>query len=361
MKCRIIAGHGKAKGVAVTLAAALTLTGVADRAAAGSRIPGIGPGTGVDVYVPNPDAQPPIAWSQGTEPPPPQGDYGGGFLQYMITGNETRPVPTPRVPPPYYPQVVAPLQSARGYQTGRYAPDIASHARPPAGDAPQGDGHGTYRPYSLNIPIPGDAPSGAGPASSIPALRAWSGNTAPGYETVGYTAAAQQLAVAQPDPVAYATLGLPVEASIDPMYRRQEIGFAGPQGPGTIVIDTSNKFLYLVENGGRALRYGIGGGRPGFLWSGSKTITRKAEWPDWTPPSEMLSRRPDLPRHMEGGMANPLGARAMYLGSSLYRIHGTNEPNTIGTNVSSGCIRLLNEDVADLYARVRVGTRVIVM
>lgn len=149
--------------------------------------------------------------------------------------------------------------------------------------------------------------------------------------------------------------------AVDPAYLRQEVTYHGPQKPGTIVIDTGNKFLYLVESGGRALRYGIGVGRPGFLWRGEKTITRKAEWPGWTPPSEMLKRRPDLPAHMEGGIANPLGARAMYLGSSLYRIHGTNEPDTIGTNVSSGCIRLTNDDVSDLFGRVRVGTKVIVL
>ena len=149
-----------------------------------------------------------------------------------------------------------------------------------------------------------------------------------------------------------------VGKTIDPMYARQEVDYHGPQGSGTIVIDTPNKFLYLVIGRGRALRYGIGVGRPGFEWSGSKVISRKAEWPDWTPPSEMLLRRPDLPRHMDGGIANPLGARALYLGSSLYRIHGTNEPETIGTNVSSGCIRMLNEDVIDLYNRVRVGTKV---
>lgn len=149
--------------------------------------------------------------------------------------------------------------------------------------------------------------------------------------------------------------------AVDRIYMRQDVPFAGAQAPGTIVVDTANKFLYLVQGGGQALRYGIGVGRPGFLWRGEKTITRKAEWPGWTPPSEMLKRRPDLPAHMEGGMANPLGARAMYLGSSLYRIHGTNEPDTIGTNVSSGCIRLTNDDVADLFGRVRVGTRVVVM
>ncbi len=360
MKRRIIARHGRANGVAAAITTMLALAGATDPAAAGSHFPGIGPGTGVDVYIPNPDAQPPIAWSQGTEPPPPQGDYGGGFLQYMITGNETRPVPTPRVPPPYYPQIVAPLQSARGTQTGRYAPDIASHARPPAGTAaPQGYRRGAYGPYSANSPVPDTAPAGARPGGDGATAYAW-GGTATGYETAS-SSPYQQVAYPQPDAVAYSNVGQPLEASIDPVYRRQEIGYAGPQGPGTIVIDTSNKFLYLVEGGGRALRYGIGVARPGFLWAGAKTITRKAEWPDWTPPSEMLARRPDLPRHMEGGMANPLGARAMYLGSSLYRIHGTNEPNTIGTNVSSGCIRLLNEDVADLYSRVRVGTRVIVM
>ena len=133
------------------------------------------------------------------------------------------------------------------------------------------------------------------------------------------------------------------------------------KAPGTIVIDTPNKFLFLVQGDGKALRYGVGVGRPGFTWSGVKTVSAKKEWPAWTPPPEMLARRPDLPRHMEGGPQNPLGARAMYLGSSLYRIHGSNEPWTIGTNVSSGCIRMRNEDVIDLYGRVNVGARVVVI
>ena len=133
------------------------------------------------------------------------------------------------------------------------------------------------------------------------------------------------------------------------------------KAPAPIVIDTPNKFLYLVQGDGKALRYGVGVGRPGFTWSGVKTISAKKEWPAWTPPPEMLARRPDLPRHMEGGPENPLGARAMYLGSTLYRIHGSNEPWTIGTNVSSGCIRMRNEDVMDLYGRVGVGTKVVVM
>jgi lipoprotein-anchoring transpeptidase ErfK/SrfK len=147
----------------------------------------------------------------------------------------------------------------------------------------------------------------------------------------------------------------------DPRYEKQVVDYNGKEAPGTLVIDTPNKFLYLVQDNGHALRYGVGVGRPGFMWSGVKTISAKKEWPAWTPPPEMLQRRPDLPRHMEGGPENPLGARAMYLGSSLYRIHGSNEPWTIGTNVSSGCIRMRNEDVIDLYGRVKVGTRVVVL
>ena len=142
---------------------------------------------------------------------------------------------------------------------------------------------------------------------------------------------------------------------------RTTVNFDGQYAPGTIVVNTAERRLYLVLPNGQALRYGIGVGKPGFTWSGVKTISAKREWPDWTPPAEMLVRRPDLPRHMEGGPQNPLGARAMYLGSSLYRIHGSNEPWTIGTNVSSGCIRMRNEDVMDLYGRVNVGTRVIVI
>jgi lipoprotein-anchoring transpeptidase ErfK/SrfK len=170
------------------------------------------------------------------------------------------------------------------------------------------------------------------------------------YPQQSYPQADQQEAYADPS-----------QRPFDPKFEKQEVDYTGKEGAGTIVIDTPNKFLFLVERNGRALRYGIGVGRPGFTWSGVKTISAKREWPDWTPPSEMIARRPDLPRHMEGGPANPLGARAMYLGSTLYRIHGSNEPWTIGTNVSSGCIRMRNEDVIDLYGRVNVGTRVIVL
>jgi len=142
--------------------------------------------------------------------------------------------------------------------------------------------------------------------------------------------------------------------------RRETVAFNGAYAPGTIIVSTSERRMYYVLGNGQAIRYGVGVGRPGFSWGGTQTITMKREWPDWRPPSQMLKRRPDLPRYMPGGPDNPLGARAMYLGSTLYRIHGSNEPETIGQAVSSGCIRMLNEDVIDLYERARVGTRVIV-
>jgi lipoprotein-anchoring transpeptidase ErfK/SrfK len=148
---------------------------------------------------------------------------------------------------------------------------------------------------------------------------------------------------------------------VDPKYDRQVVAYDGKESPGTIIVDTPHKFLYLVVDGGKAMRYGIGVGRPGFTWAGVKTITAKHEWPDWRPPEAMLKRQPELPRFMAGGPQNPLGARAMYLGSTDYRIHGSNEPWTIGHNVSSGCIRLRNADVVDLYNRVKVGTKVVVM
>jgi lipoprotein-anchoring transpeptidase ErfK/SrfK len=143
--------------------------------------------------------------------------------------------------------------------------------------------------------------------------------------------------------------------------RRAVVAYDTREAPGTVVIDTGRTTLYYVLGQGRAIRYGVGVGRDGFTWSGVQTISRKAEWPDWHPPAEMIARQPYLPRFMAGGPGNPLGARAMYLGSSQYRIHGTNDPSTIGKFVSSGCIRLTNEDVADLFSRVDVGTRVVVL
>ena len=214
------------------------------------------------------------------------GGYGGGFIEYMMTGGAQ---PQPRDP---------------------FAP------RRMAAPAPQ-------------------------PAATLPAA-----------PTTVYP------------PVQVASYGnAPLEArrSVPTEFMRTEIDYASSERPGTIIVDTRAKHLYLVQGSGRAIRYGIGVGRPGFTWAGVKTISRKAEWPGWTPPPEMLKRRPDLPKHMEGGPDNPLGARALYLGSSLYRIHGTSEPYTIGQNVSSGCIRMMNQDVEDLYDRVKVGTKVVVL
>jgi lipoprotein-anchoring transpeptidase ErfK/SrfK len=152
-----------------------------------------------------------------------------------------------------------------------------------------------------------------------------------------------------------------VKAEAPARLRRQIVDYTSAEAPGTIIIDTPNTYLYFVLGGGKAVRYGIGVGREGFTWSGVKTIERKSEWPDWIPPTDMLQRQPYLPRFMAGGPGNPLGARAMYLSGTVYRIHGTNAPTTIGKHVSSGCIRMANEDVIDLYSRTRVGTKVVVL
>jgi lipoprotein-anchoring transpeptidase ErfK/SrfK len=192
----------------------------------------------------------------------------------------------------------------------------------------------------------------------------FSGNQQPRYAEPPPDAAPGYVQPAQPQ---YVYTGPAVDPALeqryafDPKFLRQEVIYDGPEEPGTIVIDTPSKFLYLIEPGNKAMRYGIGVGRPGFTWSGVHKVSAKKEWPDWVPPKEMLERQPGLPHFMVGGPNNPLGARAMYLGNTLYRIHGSNEPWTIGHNVSSGCIRLRNEDVIDLYSRVQVGARVVVL
>src|SRR5437016_7075321 len=153
----------------------------------------------------------------------------------------------------------------------------------------------------------------------------------------------------------------PDEERLPAAYQRQLVFFRTAEPPGTIIVSTSERFLYVVQGNNRALRYGIGVGREGFQWAGLQKISRKAEWPDWTPPPEMIARQPYLPRYMAGGPGNPLGARAMYLGNTIYRIHGTNDPSTIGRRVSSGCIRMTNEDVIELFSRVNIGTKVVVL
>jgi lipoprotein-anchoring transpeptidase ErfK/SrfK len=176
-------------------------------------------------------------------------------------------------------------------------------------------------------------------------------------QTLGYAPADPSLTFPQDD----ATASAESENVVPERLRRAIVNFSSSEAPGTVIIDTGNTALYYVLGGGRAIRYGVGVGREGFTWSGVQTVTRKAEWPDWHPPVQMIARQPYLPRFMAGGPGNPLGARAMYLGASEYRIHGTNDPTTIGKFVSSGCIRLTNEDVTDLFNRVNVGTKVVVL
>lgn len=263
-------------------------------------------------------------------------------------------------------QSIQSVPPKRVVQTRKMAPPIAR--RPSRSPLPQSDGASTAQAYTA--PAVAAAPPNrglndffatifAGPIMLAHAFRPAEstyyapppGNASPAYAPSAYA------------PSAYATGNQPDprDTPIDPKFLRQEVAYPGREVPGTIIVDTENKFLYLIEDGGRALRYGIGVGRPGFLWAGIKTVTAKREWPDWRPPAQMIARRPDLPRFMPGGIDNPLGARALYLGSSLYRIHGSNEPWTIGSNVSSGCIRMRNEDVTDLYQRVKVGTKVVVI
>jgi lipoprotein-anchoring transpeptidase ErfK/SrfK len=185
-------------------------------------------------------------------------------------------------------------------------------------------------------------------------------------QVLGYASTPQSsfpsdnMMLASPDP-ALSDDGDGSASVVPERLRRAIVAFDTREAPGTVIIDTGNTTLYYVLGQGRAIRYGVGVGREGFTWSGTQTISRKAEWPDWHPPAEMIARQPYLPRFMAGGPGNPLGARAMYLGSSEYRIHGTNDPSTIGKFVSSGCIRLTNEDVADLFSRVDVGTKVVVL
>ncbi len=251
-------------------------------------------------------------------------------------------------------------------------PTVIGGIYPRGGQASQGGSQGGQSYNSPDGAAPAYTSSAAAPA---PAPANSYGGGFLEFLLTGHSRAAAQASQYAPQParqmtaLAYGPAGAAaanadpraIRRAVDPIYQRQEVDYTGPQKPGTIVVDTEHKFLFLVEKGGKALRYGIGVGRQGFAWSGVEKISRKAEWPNWTPPAEMLKRRPDLPKFMAGGPENPLGARALYLGASLYRIHGTNEPYTIGTNVSSGCIRLMNQDVEDLYDRVGVGTKVVVM
>ncbi|WP_108518892.1 L,D-transpeptidase [Bradyrhizobium algeriense] len=274
---------------------------------------------------------------------------------------------------PVYSDRGAPVYSDRGAPTPTgpiLSPDDPRYGRPAGpppviyADRPPGQqqqqpaysDRGDSRIPGAGIVYPNDDRAGLRPPGSVGAAPATGALPQPQQPSVGADGRPVQLAALPPEE--QPEVG---PAQLPAHLRRQEVSFATKEPAGTIVVDTSNTHLYYVLGGGRAIRYGVRVGRDGFTWNGVQKISRKAEWPDWHPPTEMIERQPYLPRFMAGGPGNPLGARAMYLGSTIYRIHGTNQPSTIGKFVSSGCIGMLNEDVSDLFERAKVGTRVVVM
>ena len=258
----------------------------------------------------------------------------------------------PRPPQPIYPGQAQQPYPPPGQMQAAPAPAPGTNFPPPA-DYPWVHQRGGYpAPVATapGSPYEQDANTPRPPADV---------NTGAYGNRYGAPAAAPSTAVAALPPDIQPEEGAPTQ--LPPRFQRQMVDYPATEPPGTIIIDTPNTYLYLLLGNGKAMRYGIGVGREGFTWAGTERISKMTEWPDWHPPKEMIERQPYLPRFMAGGESNPLGARAMYLGNTLYRIHGTNQPSTIGSFVSSGCIRLVNGDVEDLYSRVKVGTRVVVL
>ena len=297
------------------ITAALVVVSVSGAAAQGyyPPPPGYYPPPPADYYGP-PDGYDAPYYGPGPVPP---GDVGGIEPGYGAPYGPSASAPPPPYPPPQYPPSRSYGRADYGRADYAYPGASGDVPRPPAGVS--GDVTGSIHPASpadrnavAGLP-PEDQPE-SGPAADLP----------------------QQ-------------------------FHRQLVNYNTPEPAGTIIIDTQHTFLYLVLGPGRALRYGVGVGREGFTWSGTERVSHMSEWPDWHPPKEMIERQPYLPRFMAGGDGNPLGARALYLGNTIYRIHGTNQPSTIGHFVSSGCIRLTNDDITDLYSRVNVGTRVVVL
>jgi lipoprotein-anchoring transpeptidase ErfK/SrfK len=286
---------------------------------------------------------------------PRYGRPAGAPPVYSDRGAPTGPILSPDDPRYGRPEAAPPVYSDRGAPTGPIlSPNDPRYGRP---DGPPPVIYSDRGSVDGRIPGPG-----LNPNEDNRALRPPEAIGPPGTVT-----GSVQPPVG-PDGRPMVLSALPPEeqpevgpAQLPPNLRRQEITFATKEPPGTLIVDTANTYLYYVLGRGRAIRYGVRVGRDGFTWNGVQKISRKAEWPDWHPPTEMIERQPYLPRFMAGGPGNPLGARAMYLGSTVYRIHGTNQPSTIGKFVSSGCIGMLNEDVSDLFDRVKVGTRVVVL
>ena len=274
---------------------------------------------------------------------------------YTDRGVPTGPVMSPDDPrygrpagaPPVYSDRAAPTGPVMSPDDPRYGrpdgpPQVIYSDRAPGAPGNPNDDRGLRPPEAIGAPGTAAAPTSV------------TGSVQPA--PIGADGKPMVLSALPPDEQPEAA-----PAQLAPNLRRQEVAFATKEPAGTLIVDTPNTYLYYVLGGGRAIRYGVRVGRDGFTWTGVQKITRKAEWPDWHPPAEMIDRQPYLPRFMAGGPGNPLGARAMYLGNTVYRIHGTNQPSTIGKFVSSGCIGMLNEDVSDLFDRVKVGTRVVVL
>jgi lipoprotein-anchoring transpeptidase ErfK/SrfK len=302
------------------------------------------------------------------EPLPPPG------LPLGRRGVEEAELPPPgvvyREPPPGYIPVDPNARVARPYygappDAAVPPPGAAPQGQTPQGQVPQGfepaaAGTRPYYPPGMQPPAAANDPDAVRPPLAIGPGQVGAVPLAPGQvdpNATGSVRGDQRFAALGPD---YQPETGPVKR-LPPQFQRTMVDYHSKEPAGTIVIDTPNTYLYLVLGNGKAMRYGVGVGREGFTWNGAEKVTKMAEWPDWHPPEEMIERQPYLPRFMAGGPGNPLGARALYLGKTIYRIHGTNQPSTIGTFVSSGCIRLTNEDVADLYTRVKVGTRVVVL
>src|SRR6266545_818916 len=323
---------------------------------------GASAGDALAQYYPPAQAYPPPA--QGYRPLPPVADPDDNQI-YDLQG---RPLPPAAVEP------AAPgVRYGRGgpvYPDEAAVPPPAYRDPPPQGyreqSAPQGHepAAAATRPYygSPNANHPSPPGTQYGPDTARPPLPISPGQIGTGQGDPNAAGGATPV-----DPRSMAALPPEVrpetgpKKALPPQFRRTLVDYYTKEPAGTLIVDTQNTYLYLVLGPGKALRYGIGVGREGFTWSGAERVTKMAEWPDWNPPEEMIVRQPYLPRFMAGGETNPLGARALYLGKTIYRIHGTNQPSTIGTFVSSGCIRLTNDDVTDLYTRVKVGTRVVVL
>ena len=288
---------------------------------------------------PPPQAYPPAQGYPAYRPLPPVADADDNQI-YDLQG---RPLPPAAVEP------VAP------------APRYEATLPPPAYRDPPPQGYREQQAPQVHYPSPSTGaqsePDGTRPPLPISPGQIGAGQGDP--NATGGTMPVDSRNMAALPPEVRPETG--PKKQLPPQFRRTLVDYPTKEPAGTIIIDTPNTYLYLVLGQGKALRYGIGVGREGFTWSGAERVTRMAEWPDWTPPEEMIVRQPYLPRFMAGGDTNPLGARALYLGKTIYRIHGTNQPSTIGTFVSSGCIRLTNDDVTDLFTRVKVGTRVVVL